>query len=399
MLSTILEEEKFVKNVVVLGVGMTSFGKHLDVSLKQLCHKAVKEALEDAQCEVNEIEAIYFGNAMDGILKGQESIRGQVALYDMGFSGIPVYNVENACASSSTAFHLACMAVEAGQYQSVLVVGAEKLYHHDRNRTFQALAGAMDVETSKDSDTGSVFMDSYAKKTNEYMKKYGARSEHFAMIAEKNRLHASLNQLAQYRKRISVQEVLDSPLVASPLTRLMCSPIGDGAAVTVVSSSSFSKKKNINRAVKVKSSVLTTSTPWQEPGQRAVERAVHKAYEIAGISPQDVQLAEVHDAVSPAELFVYESLGFCEVGDGVRLVEEKATSLGGRIPVNTSGGLVSKGNPSGATGVAQICEIIWQLRGEAGDRQVEGAKIGLTENAGGRVGNDSAAVTIHIFSH
>jgi acetyl-CoA acetyltransferase len=385
-------------NVKVLGVGMTKFSRHKNESLRSLAHLAVTNALADAEIEKNEIQAIFFANSMAGFITGQECIRGQVSMWDYGFQGIPVYNIENACASASTAFNLAHMSVKSGQYDVVLVVGVEKLYHEERERTLKALAAASDIELLKGLDVqGSIFIDSYAKRIKAYMDKYGLTPLQLARISEKNRFHASLNPYAQYRDLVTAEEILQSPMVADPLTRLMCSPIGDGAAAAVISSSEYAKHTQSSKTVDVLASVVTTSAPYTNDADRAVERAAKRAYEIAGVGPGDIHVAEVHDAVSPVELFMYESLGFCKAGEGVKLLEEKATTLGGRIPVNTSGGLVSKGNPSGATGAAQICEVVWQLRGEAGERQVDGAKIGLTENAGGRVGSDSAAVAVHIF--
>lgn len=384
--------------VKVLGVGMTPFARHENETLRSLAQSAITEALADAHIDKKEIQAVFFANSMAGFVTGQECVRGQVSLWDSGLSGLPIYNVENACASASTAFNLAHMAVKSGQYDVVLVVGVEKLFHQDRNRTLKALAAATDVDLIKDREMqGSIFIESYAQRTRAYMDRFGVRPLEFARIAEKNRYHASLNPYAQYRTLITAEEILNSPMVSDPLTRLMCSPIGDGAAAAVISSHEYAKHRSLRQTVDVLASVVNTSGPYAEDSERAAERAARRAYEMAGVGPDDIDVAEVHDSVSPVELFIYESLGFCKEGEGIKLIEEKATTLGGRIPVNTSGGLVSKGNPSGATGLAQICEIVWQLRGQTGARQVEGARIGLTENAGGRVGSDSAALAVHIF--
>ncbi|WP_099363552.1 thiolase family protein [Fredinandcohnia onubensis] len=386
-----------MERVSIIGVGMTRFGRYPELTLRNLTRLSVEQALKDADVEKSEIEAIFFANSMAGFITGQECIRGQVSFWDSGLSGIPIYNVENACASGSTAFNLASMAVELGQYNTVLVVGTEKLYHEDRKKTFRALAAATDVEKTQAEQNNSVFMESYAKKAKKYMDQYGAKPIHLAKIASKNRFHASLNPLAQYRDRLSIEDILASPKVVDPLTRYMCSPIGDGSAAIVLSNRSVSNRKTLNKAVSIAASVIQSGSPNLEGGNSAVEKAVQKAYTIAGLDPSDVDLAEVHDATSPAELLLYESLGFAKRGEGIRLIGNGDTTLGGMIPVNTSGGLVSKGNPSGATGVAQICEIVWQLRGDAGERQVQSAKIGLTHNSGGRIGEDSAAVGIHIF--
>lgn len=386
-----------MKRASIIGVGMTKFSRYPELTIRNLTHLSVEQALKDADVEKKEIEAIFFANSMAGFITGQECIRGQVSLWGSGLSGIPIYNIENACASGSTAFNLASMAVELGQYNTVLVVGTEKLYHVDRKKTLLALAAATDVETIQGEQKSSVFLESYAKRAKQYMELYGAEPRHLAKIASKNRFHASLNPLAQYRERLNVEEILASPIVADPLTRLMCSPIGDGSAAIVLTNRSVSNRKNLNKAVSIAASVIQSGSSDTENGNSAVDKAIRKAYFVAGVDPSDVDLAEVHDATSPAELFLYESLGFAKQGEGIRLIENSDTTLGGKIPINTSGGLVSKGNPSGATGVAQICEIVWQLRGDAGERQVQNAKVGLTHNSGGRIGEDSAAVGIHIF--
>ena len=402
--------------VLVAGVGMTRFGKHVDRTMKSLAGEAVAGALEDAGVGREAVQAAFVGNAVQGLISGQECVRGQVVLREHGIGGIPIVNVENACASASTALHLAWQAVAGGFHDCVLALGMEKLYHPDKTRSFAALAGAVDVEllaqlqealTSMKRGAGegngggekrSLFMDVYAAAARQHMARYGTRVEHFAAIAAKNSFHGSLNPRAQYQEPHTVEEVLASPVIAAPLTRLMCSPIGDGAAAAVVVSDEYLKRLRTPRAVRIAASVLGTGRDRGTDDPDPVTDVVRRAYEQAGVGPDDVHLAEVHDATAPAELMIYEELGFCAAGDGARLVESGETRLGGRRPVNTSGGLIAKGHPVGATGLAQVVEVVDQLRGRAGRRQVAGAHVALTENAGGAVRGDPAAVAIHILT-
>ena len=404
-----------MREVALVGAGMTRFAKHLDRSMKDLARESIETALRSANVDQNALEAVTVGNAMAGLITGQECIRGQVVLREMGIGGIPVINTENACASAATAFHIAWLYVASGMYDVVLALGMEKLFHEDKGKSFAALGSAIDVELmqqtlekmkteTKDGSAGagagksrSMFMDFYAEFARDHMRKYGTTKEHFAKIAAKNHTNGSLNPLAQFQTPRTVEDILASPMIAEPLTRMMCSPIGDGAAAVILTSAEHAKQLT-SKPVYVKASVLGSGKD-RNPGEPEVtERVARKAYEVAGIGPEDIQVAEVHDASSPAELIIYEELGFCQHGEGGRLVDEGATALGGRLPVNPSGGLLAKGHPVGATGIAQIAEIFWQLRGEAGKRQVQGAKVGLTENGGGMVRGEAAAVAVHILT-
>lgn len=404
-----------MRTVAVIGVGTTRFAKHLERTLKDLAREAVERALESAGVEKSVLEAVAVGNAMAGLITGQECIRGQVVLREMGIGGIPVINTENACASAATAFHLAWLYVASGMYDVVMALGMEKLYHPDKQRSFAAIGSAIDVELmsqtlekmqaaapAQDSEDGagksrSMFMDFYAELARDHMRRYGTTPEHFAKIAAKNHTHGSLNPYAQFQTPRTVEEVLQSPVVVAPLTRMMCAPIGDGAAAVILTSAARAKQFT-TKLVYVKASLLGSGKDRQ-PGEPGVtERVARQAYTVAGIGPEEVDVAEVHDASAPAELILYEELGFCRPGEGGRLIDEGCTALGGRIPVNPSGGLLAKGHPVGATGVAQIAEIFWQLRGEAGRRQVAGAKVGLTQNGGGMVRGEAAALAVHILS-
>jgi acetyl-CoA acetyltransferase len=412
------------RTVYVVGVGMTRFGKHIDRTMKSLAGEAVAGALEDAGLARAAVQAAFVGNAVQGVISGQECVRGQIVLRECGIGGIPMVNVENACASASTALHLSWQAVAGGFHDCVLALGMEKLYHPDKAKSFAALAGAVDVEFMEqlkaalgsmqgaDRPSGggngggekrSLFMDVYAAAARQHMARYGTTVEHFAAIAAKNSVHGSLNPRAQYQEPHTVAEVLASPVISSPLTRLMCSPIGDGAAAAIVVSEDFlahirRQGGSASVPVRIAASVLGTGRDRGTDDPDPVVEVARRAYEQAGVGPRDVSLAEVHDATAPAELMIYEELGFCPAGEGGRLVDDGVTKLGGRQPVNTSGGLIAKGHPVGATGLAQIVEIVEQLRGRAGRRQVAGARVGLTENAGGAVRGDPAAVAVHILT-
>jgi acetyl-CoA acyltransferase len=399
-----------MRQVAVIGAGMTLFGKHLDRSLKDLAREAVEAALHSAGVEKEAIEAATVGNAVAGLITGQECIRGQVVLRELGIGGIPVINTENACASSSTAFHLAWLYVASGLYDTVLAVGMEKLFHPDKRRTFEAIASGLDVELAEEfarqmsgeqsagaGESRSVFMDYYANLARQHMVRYGITREHYARIAAKNHTHGSLNPHAQYQTPRTVEEVLAAPLIAEPLTRMMCSPIGDGAAAVLVTTAKKARQ-HTTKPVFVRASIVGSSEDHHPDAPGVMTKVAQKAYTMAGIGPHDLQVVEVHDATAPAELLAYEELGLCSVGEGGKLIDEGTATLSGRTPVNPSGGLLAKGHPVGATGIAQIAEIFWQLRGEAGKRQVAHARVGLTENGGGVIRGENAAVAIHIFT-
>lgn len=407
------------QNAYIAGIGMTRFGKHLDRGLKSLAGEAIEAALQDAGIAKSQLDAAYVGNAAAGIITGQVCIPGQAVLRELGIGKIPVVNMENACASSSSAFVQAASMVTAGLHDIVLVVGMEKLYHQEKERIFSVFGGCIDVEDEAgviarlaenarrhgaevDLDEAggkrSVFMDIYATMARDYMAQSGATVEHFAMVSAKNSRHGSLNPKAQFREELSVEEVLNAPLIADPLTLTMCSPIGDGAAAMVLVSPKKARELGLSRAVKVSSALIASGWDYQEGDQSVAQYAAGQAYEAAGVGPQDLSCIELHDAAAPAELMYYEYLGLCGKGEGIDLLAAGETALGGRIPVNTSGGLVRKGHPIGATGVAQLVELVEQLRGEAGERQVEGARIGLAENGGGYIGTDAAAMTMTILT-
>ncbi len=411
------------EKIYVIGAGQSHYGKFYDRNTKSLVREAVSQALEQAGVEAGDMEAAWVGSAAQGVLTGQEMIRGQVALRPLGIDGVPIVNVENACASASTAFNSAWIALKAGLYDCVIAVGMEKMAFEDAQRKQKAMesfSAAVDVEgldrmrenqkaaeqqlaaAGQASAYGegrpkSMFMDIYGAGARRHMERYGTTQLQLAIVSSKNHKHASLNPYAQYRKEMSPEEILSDDVVSYPLTRPMCAPLGDGAAAAVLCSESFLKRLAGARPVEVLASMLASGSERRFDGLSSSQMLVKKAYERAGLGPDDIDVAEVHDATAFAEITEIESLGFCEAGGGGPLSASGATTLGGKIPVNTSGGLESRGHPIGATGLAQITEIVWQLQGRCDQRQVEGARIGLTQNAGGNMPGGAAALAIHIF--
>jgi len=406
--------------VYVAGVGMTPTGKFLDRSIKQLTADAVNAALADAGLAVGDIQAAFFSNATQGVLEGQTMVRGQIALRPLGIEGIPVYNLENACASASSAFNLAVQAVRSGEVEVALAVGAEKMFCTDKAKMFSVFDGAWDLEDIEGNKAAllamgrgieppagstskapySLFMDIYAAFGRFHMREFGTTQRQFAAVAAKNHGHSAHNPLAQYRNTYTVEQVLAAPPITYPLTLPMCAPISDGAAAAIVcSQAALARLADRRRAVRVLASVVATGSTRkpEDLGQHVTVKASKLAYERAGVAPQDISVAEVHDATAIGEIVQSENLGFCEFGAGGALAESGATTIGGRIPINTSGGLESKGHPIGATGIGQLHELVTQLRGEAGTRQVQGARLAIAENGGGLYGIEEAVCAITIL--
>ncbi len=382
---------------------MTPFGKSPQRSLKELAASAAIEAMEDAAVSPDQVGSVFFANAIAGLITGQEMIRGQVALRDMGLEGVPIINVENACASASTAVHLAWQSVASGACDVALVVGAEKMTHPDRARTFAAIGAAVDLERAAEefgtgdvsgiAQTRSPFTDVYAGIAERYLARSGGTVRDLALVAQKNHHNGGRNPLAQYGGAFTVEEIEASRVIAGVLTLYMCSPISDGAAALVLAA--LPRPETV--PVYIRASVVTSGSAGSglAPAQ---ERAARRAYEVAGIGPDQVDVAEVHDATAVAELIAYEDLGFARPGQGPTLIRSGETALGGRLPINPSGGLLARGHPIGATGAAQIVELVRQLRASGGDRQVEGARIGLASNGGGWIAGDAAAESVHILA-
>lgn len=409
-----------MSDVYIIGAAMNRFGKHPEASVRGMATEVISQALADAGLEKGDIQAGFFSNTFWGMFDKQHSIRGQVVFRGMGMDRMPVVNVENACAGASTALHLAWTGIKAGLYEVALAVGSEKITSPDKAKSLAAYAYCMDVENFESHikmlvelgnsfelaippDQGapgqgrSVFMDAYAMMARWHMGRYGTTQQQLAAVAAKNHFHGSLNPLAQYQTPMDVAQVLADAPVAYPLTRAMCAPVGDGAAAAIVCSAEFLKRLPQARPVRIRASVLGQGADRPMDGEDIGQRLARQAYEQAGLGPRDIDLAELHDATAYGELHQSEVMGFCPEGQGGAFAESGATRLGGAKPINTSGGLECRGHPIGASGLAQIYELVEQLRGQAGARQVAGARLGLAENGGGNIGVEEAAMCIHIL--
>lgn len=399
---------------------MTPFGKHFDRSLKSLAAEAINMALKDADLDKADLQAAWVGNVGAGVISGQVCVPGQVILRDMGIGRIPVINVENACASSATAFQQACSMVTLGAHDIVLACGVEKLYSEDKLKTFSVFTGGVDVEKSDQllaeieakleaagvdistegaGSTRSIFIDIYVAWALEHMQRYGTTREQLAAVSAKNSFHGSLNPYAQYRDVLSVDDVLNAREVMWPLTLPMCSPIGDGASAAIIVSERKARELGMSRKISVEASLLASGWDYEPGEETPPESSAHQVYEATGYGPADLDVVELHDASAISEIMYYEYLGLCGPGEGGAYVEAGHSKLGGKVPVNTSGGLMRKGHPVGATGTAQIFELVQQLRGEAGSRQVQGASIALAENGGGFIGSDVAALCLTMLKN
>ena len=370
-----------MSRVFIAGVGMTAFGKHVGKGVRSLAVEAIDKALLDAHIEAKNVSRIYFGNAAAGVISQQEMIRGQVALRFHALATVPLVNIENACASGGSALSLAVEAVASGSVEVALVVGAEQLNHKDRDRPFNALRGSTDIEEIGEfvpgDSTHSLLMDFYAEVAQNYLNQYGATPSDFALVAVKNRANAMHNPLAHLRKPQTVEDVLSSRMIAAPLTLPMCSPTTDGAAALVLCSDSYARRNGASTV-----EILASRIASGALGCPARD-ATLDAYEKAAIGPQDFDLIELHDAAAPAELQQYHEIGLCGEGEGAEMIRRGDTVITGRIPVNTSGGLLSRGHPLGATGCAQIVELVDQLLGRAGNRQLESPQLAMAVNGGG----------------
>ncbi len=366
------------ESVYILGTDMIKFGRFPDKTIPQLGASAALMALDDAGFSIGDMEALYCGNLMQA-----SGMVGQRILQEIGQTGVPVVNTANACATGATAFREGWMAIRAGIYDLVLVVGVEQM---GKAGLLGGAGGAHGIPT--EGLLGSRTMPAvFAEAGMEHSRKYGTTFEQFAKISVKNHHHSTKNPKSMYQIETPLETVMSAEMISYPNTKLMCSVNVDGAAAAVIASEKKARELGMKRAVKVSASVLT-SDPWQERDltmpdvNTCTRQAAAKAYEMAGIGPEDLNLVELHDCFATAEILHYENLGLCKDGEAGRLIDEKETYNGGRIPVNVSGGLLSKGHPLGATGVANLYEVATHLRGEAGERQVEGAKVGLTHVIG-----------------
>jgi acetyl-CoA acetyltransferase len=373
---------------MITGVGITDFGRFPDLNEEVMAQYAIRQALSDAGIAISDVQAFYCGNALGGMLPGQRALR------EMNTDGGAVYNVDNACSSGATALNLALQALRAGQYETVVVFGMDHL---------SSLGGGPLQLNQRDWNNrrGMIMPALYAMRAARYMHDYKVSPATLADVSVKNRRHGMLNPIAKFSKLATREEVLASRPVAEPLTLLQCCPaVVDGAAALVLSTR---PSEGVAKPVRVRASVVQSglfeTAPVDMTEAEITARTARLAYEQAGVGPQDLSLMEVHDAFTISELLYYEALGLCDRGGAAGLLESGATTLGGRVPVNPSGGLLAKGHPPGATGVAQIVEVCEQLQGRAGARQVQGARIGLTQVTGGGIwGVDHAACSIHILS-
>jgi acetyl-CoA acetyltransferase len=390
--SPLPHKEGIVRKVDVIGVGLTSFGKHTDKSFMDLGAIAILQALKDANIKPIELDVGFCSYALAGRLFGAATA-GQTVFWQAGISRVPVVNVENACTSGSTAVNLAWIGVAAGAYDTAIVVGMEKMI-------VPQMGLISNGDTELDTLEGLVTPATFAMRAQRHMEIYGTTPSQLAKVAVKNRFHASLNPLAQFRNPITVEEVLNSPMIADPLTRLSCCPTADGAAALVLCASNRSRRYR-SKPVRIAASVLVTGSyenPFELVPWETDYRACQLAYDQAGIGPSDIDVAECHDAFTISEILHYEAMQLCPEGEGGRLIDSGDTQLGGRIPVNPSGGLLSKGHPVGATGVAQLVEGTMQLRSDAGAHQVEGARVFFGQCMGGDKDGDTRSCTAHILT-
>jgi acetyl-CoA acetyltransferase len=380
-----------MSEVYLAGVGMIPFGVHAERILVDMAGEAAGLALKDAGLEPSRVDMGFFASATAAPLFKDVTI-GQNVYWQLGLNQIPIFNIENACTSGSAAFYLACNSIAAGQAEVVMVVGGEKMCVPEMGLLN---SGATELDTQ----LGLVTPASFAMRAMRHMAEFGTTPEQMASVAVKNRNHAASNPMAQFRKPINVEEVLGSPMIADPLTRLQCCPIADGAAAVLLCSEEVAKETP--SALKVRAWAYGTGD-YQNPQDMARwgtdYRTCAKAYELAGMKADELDLIECHDAFTIGEILHYEALGLCEPGEGGQLAAGGETALGGRIPVNPSGGLLSRGHPPGATGLAQLWELAVQLRGQAGERQVKGASTGLAHCMGGDKDGDSKSCTVIIIT-
>ncbi|KWO47802.1 thiolase [Burkholderia sp. MSMB1459WGS] len=411
-----------MSNIYIAGIAMTVFGRHLERSLDDLAREALQRALRDAGCHADAIRAAFYAGITNGALQGQLSIPGQVVFSKIGLEGIPVFNVENACASGSTALHLAVRQLQSGACDVALALGAEKMNVADKAKSFALFEAGWDVSRvdenfamlarlgegiepppgSESDRPYSRFMKIYAALCRHHMRTYGTTQRQIAAVSAKNHGHSVHNPYSQFRQPFTIDEVLAAAPITYPITLPMCAPLSDGAAAAILCTEEGLERIGADRSrcIRIAASVIRSFTRRRidEPHKHIGRLAAFQAYEQAGVGPEDMDVAEVHDASAMGEIIQAENLGFVPLGEGGPAAERGEFTLGGRIPINTSGGLESKGHPLGATGIGQLYELVTQLRGEAGARQVDGARHAIQENGGGLQGVEEAALAIHILS-
>ncbi|MEO6028829.1 MAG: lipid-transfer protein [Candidatus Binatia bacterium] len=377
------------RKVSVIGVGMTKFFKPGEKDYPELSKEAGEQALKDAGVPYAEIEQAFVGYVYG------ESTCGQRAVYQLGLTGIPVYNVNNNCSTGSTALYLAYQAIASGMNECVLALGFEKMEKGSLGAKYSDRTHPMDQHMQVMMSTQGYAQAPAAAQLfggagREHMTKYGTTKEQLAKVAVKNRKHAVANERSQFRQASSLEEILAAPMVFEPLTKFQCCPTSDGAAAAVLCSEEFAKKHGADKGVYIPAMTMTTDYPSsfeqsmiKMVGQDLTKNAAKQVYEQSGLGPRDVQVIELHDCFTPNELITYEGLGLCGEGEAGKLIDENQTTYGGQWVVNPSGGLLSKGHPLGATGLAQCFELNQQLRGLVGpERQVPNAKVGMQHNLG-----------------
>ncbi|MGD0277244.1 MAG: thiolase family protein [Syntrophales bacterium] len=424
------------ERVFIIGVGMTKISKQAG-SYEALCEEAIREAMTDSglnfEGDKDAIGGIFYGNCAQGMLTSQHSIRGQVILRRLGFARMPIVNLENACATASAALNQAVNHILSGVSDLALAVGIEKMTpdwsdmknhpeievalpymglsafwmgcEQDRKNQYvenwrRQKSELMEIPIEQ-TDVGvgrSPFMDYYAVKALQAMKKYGYTQEQMAKVCAKTHHHSTMNPKAQYQKDFSPEEVLADKVITYPLTRSMCAPTGEGCAVAIICSENYLKKhKNVNDPILICASVLISGQDRGDFDQDISGRGAVIAFRQTGLKPGDIDVLELHDATTFAEIYQAGQAGFCKMEHAGEYCSSGATALGGELPTNTSGGLVSRGHPVGCTGLAQVYELVTQLRGRAGQRQVKNAKIGMNVNGGGLIGVEEAVLGIHIL--
>ena len=406
--------------VYIAGIGMTRFTTHLEKTHHELCALALDDVFKDAGLDRDSIECVFFSNSAWGHFEGQHGIRGQCALRPYGLLGIPIINVENACASASTGLYSGYMALRSGEFDVVLCLGIEKLAHPDKALVFSAFTAGFDntdlndtfslyeelsnqfqVQVPPDDGLGkSRAMETYGVMSRWHMSKYGSTQEQLARVVVKNRFNGSLNPKAHWQDPVAFEKVMNDRLISYPITRPMCAPIGDGAAAAIIVSERYRPKLMGPKPVKIRAIAHTSGSDKRrfEDLPDIGERLGKIVYEKAGLGPEDIDIAEVHDATAYGELHQTEALGFTAEGTGGEFIDTGKSALDGEMPVNTSGGLLSRGHPVGASGLAQIFELVTQMRGEGGKRQVpKEVRIALAENGGGILTIEEASMTISIL--
>jgi acetyl-CoA acetyltransferase len=408
--------------IYIAGIAMTVFGRHFDRSLEDMAGEALQGALKDAGCKISDIGTAYYAGITNGPLQGQLAIPGQVVMSKIGIEQVPIFNIDNGCAAGSSAVHLAIQSLKAGATDVALALGCEKMNVADKTRGIAIMEGGWDVARADENyqtllkmgegvdlppgteseKPFSKFMSIYAAMCRFHMKTFGTTQRQIAAVSAKNHAHSTRNPFSQFRKSFTIDEILAAPPITYPLTLPMCAPITDGSAAVILCTEEGLKRigADKSRCIKVAASVIRSFSHrrYDQPELHLARLAANQAYEIAGLGPEDMHVAEVHDAAAMGEIIQAENLGFVPLGQGGPAAERGDFTLGGRIPINVSGGLESKGHPIGATGIGQLYELVTQLRGESDDRQVQGARHAIQENGGGMIGVEEGAVAVHILS-